>query len=71
MTRCYFDGIPDEVISGLEKSGRVPSYKSIAKCILNNDLLLRGIGFSDEEGSLAKLLREEKKKESSKQLYLF
>lgn len=71
MKRCYFDGIPDEVIIGLEKTGRVPSYKAIAKCILNNDLMLRNIGFSEDEGLLAKILRKEKNKTKTKQLDLF
>jgi predicted phosphoadenosine phosphosulfate sulfurtransferase len=35
----------------------VPSYKSIAIAILKNDLMLRGLGFGEEEGALAKYLR--------------
>lgn len=59
--RCYVDGIPDEAIEALEKINRVPSYKSIAMCILKNDLMLRGIGFTEEEGNLAKELRRIKR----------
>jgi predicted phosphoadenosine phosphosulfate sulfurtransferase len=55
--RCYVDGIPDEAPSSLEKINRVPSYKSIAIAILKNDLMLRGLGFGEEEGALAKYLR--------------
>jgi predicted phosphoadenosine phosphosulfate sulfurtransferase len=59
--RCYFNGIPDEAITSLEKINRVPSYKSIAIAILKNDLLLRSLGFAEEEGQLAKDLRTENK----------
>ena len=69
--RCYFDDIPDEVPDGLERSNRVPSYKSIAIAILKNDLLLRSIGFSEEEGNLAKELRLSYKNKLDKQLNLF
>ena len=44
--RCYCDGIPDEVSFRLMESMRVPSYKAIAMCILNNDLALYGLGFA-------------------------
>ena len=69
--RCYFKDIPDEAPANLEKINRVPSYKSIAIAILNNDLLLRSIGFSEEEGKLAKELREALKKSKDKQGCLF
>ena len=69
--RCYFDDIPDEAIQSLEKINRVPSYKSIAIAILQNDLMLRNIGFYEEEGELAKYLRSELKKNDSKQLRMF
>jgi predicted phosphoadenosine phosphosulfate sulfurtransferase len=39
----------------------VPSYKSIAIAILQNDLMLRSLGFWEEEGRLAKDLRNIKK----------
>ena len=44
--RCYENGIPDEIEAGLMNSMRVPSYKALAMCILNNDLHLYGVGFS-------------------------
>jgi predicted phosphoadenosine phosphosulfate sulfurtransferase len=59
--RCYSEGIPDEAITSLEKINRVPSYKSIAIAILQNDLMLRSLGFWEEEGRLAKDLRNIKK----------
>lgn len=69
--RCYFDDIPDEAPANLEKINRVPSYKSIAVAILKNDLLLRSIGFGEEEGILAKELRDMHKAKIDKQLNLF
>jgi predicted phosphoadenosine phosphosulfate sulfurtransferase len=65
--RCYSDGIPDEVPRKLEQSGRLPSYRAIAMCILRNDLQLRGIGFSGEESQLVKDLRSIKKESESPQ----
>lgn len=69
--RCYCEGIPDEVPPKIAASGRAPSYKAIAMCILRNDLMLRAIGFSEEEGALAKHLREAKKRQESSQYDLF
>jgi predicted phosphoadenosine phosphosulfate sulfurtransferase len=37
--------LPDDVSKKLADSGRVPSYKSIAMCLLKNDLKLLGIGY--------------------------
>jgi predicted phosphoadenosine phosphosulfate sulfurtransferase len=39
--RCYKEGLPDETPDELK--GRVPSYKLIATCILNNNLKPLGI----------------------------
>lgn len=47
--RCYSDGIPDEVPALLDRANRAPSWKAIATCILQNDLKLRGLGFSPAE----------------------
>lgn len=69
--RCYKDGIPDEVTHILEKSNRVPSYKAIAVCILKNDLMLTGLGFSGEYSQWSKVLKEEKAKKESKQIEMF
>jgi predicted phosphoadenosine phosphosulfate sulfurtransferase len=44
--RCYLTGIPDEVPAKVASSGRAPSWKSIAICILQNDLNFYGLGFS-------------------------
>lgn len=61
--RCYSDGIPDEVCQKLQNSMRVPSYKAIAECILKNDLLLKGLGFSGEVSEWYYILKEQSKKE--------
>lgn len=47
QNRCYSNGIPDEVPELLSRTGRAPSWKKIAMCILNNDLKLRGLGFTE------------------------
>ena len=42
------------------KSMRAPSYKAIAIAVLRNDHLLRSVGFSEKDGDLRKVFREEK-----------
>lgn len=42
-SRCYPDGVPDEV--PYELNELVPSYKKIAILILRNDFTLKGLGF--------------------------
>lgn len=42
----YAEGIPDEAPILLQESGRVPSYKVIAKAILKNDTCLLTLGYS-------------------------
>jgi predicted phosphoadenosine phosphosulfate sulfurtransferase len=44
--RCYSADIPDEVPNKVAASGRAPSWKSVAICILQNDLHFYGLGFS-------------------------
>ena len=67
INRCY-DDLPDEIPMLLAKSNRAPSYKSIAMCILNNDLLLKGIGFVDDETETIKKLKFNLKQSKSKQM---
>jgi predicted phosphoadenosine phosphosulfate sulfurtransferase len=47
--------------SGLEKSGRAPSYKKIAMAILKNDLNFHSLGFARDESDLSKNLLRQKK----------
>ena len=58
-TRCYSDGIPDDVPASLVWSGRVPSWRAVAICILRNDLRFRGLGFQDRSGPWAAAFLEE------------
>lgn len=44
--RGYPNGIPDEVETGLERSGRVPTYRRICMAIMKNDFNLLSLGFS-------------------------
>ncbi len=71
MARCYSNGIPDEVSDTLMNSGRVPSYRAIALCLLKNDYHLRGIGFGRNESKVVNFFIEEKAKKLSKQFELF
>lgn len=56
-TRCYTEGIPDEVETLLQKSGRAPSYKAIAMAILKNDHHLTTLGFQGFETPYYGLLK--------------
>ena len=47
--RCYFDGIPEEVPPRLDQLNKVPSYKSIVRAILKNDLTLKSLGFTESK----------------------
>ena len=42
-SRCYFDGIPDEVPASITKAGLAPCYKAIAMAILLNRYQYIGI----------------------------
>lgn len=70
-SRCYSDGIPDEVPDKLSKSLRVPSYKMIAISILKNDLMLKSLGFSGENSEWYYYLKQEKARKESAQINLF
>ena len=62
-SRCYSDGIPDEIPVKLANSGRVPSYKMIAISILKNDMTLKGLGFDGKYTKYYKDLKDMKKEE--------
>ena len=42
----YADGLPDEADIQMENKRAVPSWRRVCRCILNNDLTLKGLGFS-------------------------
>ena len=66
--RCYSDGIPDELPPKLAASGRVPSWKAVALCLLKNDMQLRGLGFGRQESAVVEAIYAIEKKEKSKQI---
>lgn len=54
--KCYFEGIPDEVPAKLLFSGRAPSWKAIAICILSNDLKFKRLGMRRDENKTGLLI---------------
>jgi len=70
-SRCYSDGIPDEVPNKVMDSGRAPSYKALAISILKNDLLLKSIGFDGKESKWYSALKDKKRREESNQYDMF
>jgi len=44
-SRCYSNGIPDEVPARIEQLNKAPSYKQLCKAILKNDKALKTLGF--------------------------
>lgn len=46
--RGYAEGIPDEADPELEAQRRVPSWRRIARVILRNDFLCKGLSFSQQ-----------------------
>ena len=69
-SRCYPDGIPDEVSDKLANSGRVPSYKAIALAILKNDLNFGSLGFQGRYSEFYGMLKTINNQENEKQLRL-
>ena len=70
-SRCYPDGISDEVPYKLMRSGRAPSWKAIALAILRNDMNLTSLGFEQDEGNLARRLRQDKQRYDAGQFDIF
>jgi predicted phosphoadenosine phosphosulfate sulfurtransferase len=70
-TRCYSDGIPDSVPNKLLFSGRVPSYKAIAMCILSGDMQLQKLGLSRCASKLGEEIESQLKRTKSNQGELF
>ena len=67
--RCYKNGIPDEVPISLKY--KVPSYKSIALCLLKNDLNLKDLGFSTKHSNWYNYYKKEEIIKRTGQLKLF
>jgi len=45
-SRCYKDGIPDELPNTLESLDRIPSYKKICMAIMKNEFNLESLGIT-------------------------
>jgi len=52
MNRCYSE-IPDTLPDGLLYTGRAPSWKAIACCLLANDFRLHKLGYTTTPGEWA------------------
>src|SRR5699024_2999726 len=71
QARCYSDGIPDEVPSKLLFSGRAPSWKAIAICLLNNDHQMQKLGMARNASKLGEEIERELKRKDTGQERLF
>lgn len=47
--KCYTNGIPEEAPLRLEQLNKVPSYKSIVRAIIKNDVTLKTLGFTEKK----------------------
>jgi predicted phosphoadenosine phosphosulfate sulfurtransferase len=67
--RCYKNGLPDE--APIELVGKVPNYKHIAICILNNNLKPLGIeGKKSKYYSILKRIEIDAREYNGKQIKL-
>lgn len=55
--RCYGNGIPDEADFNLERLNKVPSYRSICRALLKNDVALKALGFSRPKSRTYNILK--------------
>ena len=69
--RCYSEGIPEEVPELLSRTGRAPSWKKIAICLLNNDMKLRGLGYTEASYDAELIKAIENKDKPKQQMELF
>jgi predicted phosphoadenosine phosphosulfate sulfurtransferase len=69
--RCYRDLIPDDLPDGLLFSGRAPSWKAIAICLLQNDFRLHKLGYTTTPGEWAQAAIELSNRQESAQESLF
>ena len=56
----YPSGIPDEADLALEASRKAPSWRRMARCILRNDHLCKGLSFSQNSPDVANYKRYQK-----------
>jgi predicted phosphoadenosine phosphosulfate sulfurtransferase len=69
--RCYPGSIPDDLPDGLLFSGRAPSWKAIAICLLHNDFHLHKIGYTTAPGVWAQAAMDLSKTDNDGQLRMF
>ena len=69
--RCYRDSIPDDLPDGLLFTGRAPSWKAIAICLLHNDFRLHKLGYTTTPGEWAQAAIDVTTRKSKDQLELF
>lgn len=72
VRRCYKSGIPDEAPAVIKD--KVPNWKSIAMCLLQNDLNLTKLGFEAKKSkyySILKRIEIESRVYEGKQIKLF
>lgn len=48
-SRCYSNGIPDEVPKRIEQLNKAPSYRMICLALLKNDYPLKTLGFTPKK----------------------
>jgi predicted phosphoadenosine phosphosulfate sulfurtransferase len=72
-TKCYSNGIPDEIPLRLEQLNKAPSYKSIVRAIFKNDTTLKTLGFTQKKCNTYHELKqiELSNRNKNKQLKLF
>lgn len=70
-TRGYADGIPDEADDHAEAARKAPSWRRIAKVILKNDRLCKGLSFTQTaSGSYEKYRKMMRKRSATWKQYL-
>jgi predicted phosphoadenosine phosphosulfate sulfurtransferase len=72
ISRCYSDGIPDEVPSVIDSENLAPSWRRIAIALLRNDLHMTALGHAPKVSKWYGVLKRiELGKDVSTQMKLF
>lgn len=58
-SKCYFDGIPDEVPVRIQQLLKAPSYKAICVAILKNDYALKTLGFARVKSQIYNTIKKQ------------
>lgn len=56
-SRCYSDGLPDEVPAFIDKENLAPSWKRIAIALLKNDLQMTALGYTPKKSDWYSVLK--------------